>query len=126
MIMLARRQARRLRGLFRRSVLGIAHRGPIPPLVLRAEGTQLRAHHRYATLAVEHVAPGTSGPPEVLALPLESLADIEGRGDAPVGGSSPGNPWARSRRSSRATTSPGSSPSPRLPIRPVSPRRPPP
>jgi hypothetical protein len=41
MITITRRQARRLRGVFRRSVLGIAHRGIIPPLVLRAEGTKL-------------------------------------------------------------------------------------
>ena len=38
MITLTRNQVRRLRSVFRRSVLGINQRGPIPPLVLRAEG----------------------------------------------------------------------------------------
>ena len=37
MITITRRQARRLRGLFRRSALGIGHRGPVPPLVFHAE-----------------------------------------------------------------------------------------
>ena len=54
MITLTRRQARTLRGVFRRSILGIAHRGPIPPLVLTAADGQLRARHRYAHLVVEH------------------------------------------------------------------------
>src|SRR5450631_2045788 len=84
MITITRRQARRLRGIFRRSVMGIGHRGPVPPLVLRAGGAQLRAQHRYAALAVEHVEPGTSRPHEAVALPLEALADIEGRDDSPV------------------------------------------
>ena len=84
MITLTRRQARRLRGVFRRSVLGIAHRGPIPPLVLRAEGSQLRAQYRYAGLAVEHVEPARPGPAEAIALPLDALADLEGRDDSPV------------------------------------------
>jgi hypothetical protein len=48
MIALTRHQARRLRAVFRRSVLAISHRGIIPPLVLRAEGMQLRAQYRYA------------------------------------------------------------------------------
>ena len=60
MITLTRRQARCLRGVFRRSVLGIAHRGPVPPLVLRAGGAQLRAQYRYAGLAVEHADRRTS------------------------------------------------------------------
>ncbi len=57
MITLTRRQARGLRAVFRRSVLGIAHRGPVAPLVFAAEGGQLRARHRYAHLAVEHASP---------------------------------------------------------------------
>jgi hypothetical protein len=55
MITLTRRQARSLRGVFRRSTLGIAHRGPIPPIVFTAEDGQLRARHRYNALAIEHV-----------------------------------------------------------------------
>ena len=85
MITITRRQARRLRGVFRRSVLGISHRGIIAPLVLRAEGTQLRAHYRYsATLAVEHVEPGSYPPGETIALPLDALAEFESRAESPV------------------------------------------
>src|SRR4051794_28601359 len=87
MTTITRRQARRLRAVFRRSALGIGHRGAVPPLVLRAGGAQLRAQHRYAALAVEHVehvGPGTFGPDEAVALPLEALAEIEGRDDSPV------------------------------------------
>ena len=46
MITLTRSQVRRLRSVFRRSTLGIAHRGIVPELVLRAEAGQLRALHR--------------------------------------------------------------------------------
>ena len=85
MITISRRQARRLRGLFRRSVLGIGQRGPtIPPLVFRAEGSQLRAQHRYNGLAVKHSEPGVFGPQEAIALPLDALADVEGKDDSPV------------------------------------------
>ena len=84
MITLTRRQARTLRGVFRRSVLGIPHRRPIPPLVLRADRTELRAQHRYVALGAEQVLVTASGPREALALPLDALADIEGPDDAPV------------------------------------------
>src|SRR3954453_6570978 len=85
MITLTRRQARRLRGVFRRSVLGIAHKGrAVPPLVFHAGGTQLRAHHRYQGLAVEHVEPGEFPPERTIALPLDALADFEGRDESPV------------------------------------------
>jgi hypothetical protein len=84
-ITLTRRQARSLRGIFRRSVLGISHRGIIPPLVLRTEGTGLRAQYRYAkVLAVEHALPGAFTAGETIALPLDALADFEGRSDSPV------------------------------------------
>jgi hypothetical protein len=84
MITITRRQARRLRGVFRRYVLGIAHRGLVPPLVFRADGSELRAQHRYHAVAVEHVAPASDLPREAIALPLDALADIEGRDDSPV------------------------------------------
>jgi hypothetical protein len=84
MITITRRQARRLRGVFRRHVLGIAHRGTIPPLVLRAGGTQLRAQYRYGALAIEHVEPGIPRPDVTIAVPLDALADFEGRDDSPV------------------------------------------
>jgi hypothetical protein len=85
MITITRRHALRLRGALRRHVLGIAHRGPIPPLVLRATGAQLRAQHRYAALAHEHVEPGLPRPDEeTFALPLVALADLEARDDSIV------------------------------------------
>ena len=84
MITITRRQARRLRGVFRRYALGIAHRGPVPPLVLRAEGAGLRVRHHHAALAVEHAVPGADRPEESIALPLDALADFEGKDDAAV------------------------------------------
>jgi hypothetical protein len=84
MIRLTRDQVRRLRSVFRRWVLGITHRGPIPPLVLRAEGTHLRAQYRYHHLAVEHVEAGSYQPAMSIAIPLDALADFEGRDDSPV------------------------------------------
>lgn len=84
MITITRRQARTLRGVFRRHVLGIAHRGTIPPLVLHAKGTQLRAQYRYATVAIESTLSLAVASNERLALPLDALAEFEGRDDSSV------------------------------------------
>jgi hypothetical protein len=84
MITLTRRQARGLRGIFRRSTLGIAHRGPIPPLVLTAAEGQLCARHRYAHTSVEHAIASVWPSSGSVALPLEALADLEGRDEATV------------------------------------------
>jgi hypothetical protein len=84
MITLTRRQARRLRGLFRRSVLGIGRRGPVLPLILHADGNQLRAHYRYSGMAVEHVEPGSYQSSGAIALPLDALADFEGQAGSAV------------------------------------------
>src|SRR5438309_1470113 len=84
MITITRRQARCLRGVFRRSALGIAHRGPVPPLILSVEGGQLCARHRYGALAVEHASPCTRPSVGSVALPLDALVDLEGRDDATV------------------------------------------
>jgi hypothetical protein len=84
MITLTRRQARCLRGVFRRSFLGVAHRGPIPPLVLRAEEGQLRARHRYGALALEHAEPSAWPSGGSVALPIEALAELEGRDESHV------------------------------------------
>jgi hypothetical protein len=81
MITLTRSQVRRLRAVFRRSTLGINHRGIVPELVLRADGGQLRAQYRYGDLAVEH---GGDRPASSVALPLDALADFEGAADTPV------------------------------------------
>src|SRR5262249_51331162 len=64
--------------------LGIGNRGPVPPLILVAEGTQLRVQHRYAFLAVEVVEPGTYEPHDAIALPLDLLHEIEGSDKSPV------------------------------------------
>ncbi len=84
MITITRRQARRLRAVFRRSVLGVGHRGAVPPLVFRADGAELRAEHRYNGLAVAHAFPSPSRPAEAIAFPLDALADVEGRDDSLV------------------------------------------
>jgi hypothetical protein len=84
MITITRRQARHLRGLFRRAALGIAHRGVLPPLVLRAEADRLRVQHRYAALAVAYAEPGNFRPVEAIAVPLDALSEFEGRDDSPV------------------------------------------
>jgi hypothetical protein len=84
LITITRQRARRLRAVFRRRVLGIHHRGTIPPLVLHAEGARLRAQHLYQHLAVEYVEPGAPRQLDSVTLPLEALADFEGRDENPV------------------------------------------
>jgi hypothetical protein len=84
MISLSRRQARRLRAVFRRRILGIAHRGAVPPLRLRAEPDGLRVRHLLHHLALEHTLPRATRQEATLLLPLEALADFEGRDDSPV------------------------------------------
>jgi hypothetical protein len=84
MISITRRQARQLRSIFRRSTLGLAHKGVAPPVVLHVEGTQLRAHYRYGALAVEFVTAFSYQPHESIAVPLDALADVEGSDDSPV------------------------------------------
>jgi hypothetical protein len=84
MVTLTRRQARCLRGVLRRARLAIAHRGPVPPLLLHADGPQLRAQHRYAVLAIEYATGGDLGPGGAVALPLDALAEFEGNDDVPV------------------------------------------
>src|SRR4051794_32150991 len=84
MVTLTRRRARELRGVLRRHTLGLPCRGPVPPLVLRADGSQLRARYRYGGLAVEHVGGGGGPTPGLVTLPLDALADVEGRDDTAV------------------------------------------
>ena len=84
MITITHQTVRRLRAVLRRSILGISHRGVIPPLVLHAEGMQLRANYRYAHLAVEFEMPGSFQPVLSVAVPLDALADFEGRRSDPV------------------------------------------
>ena len=84
MITLTRRMARRLRGVLRRPALGLARAGPIAPLVLEADGGRLRARYRHGGLAVEHDSPCPRADSGSVALPLEALADFEGRDETPV------------------------------------------
>ncbi|APW63215.1 hypothetical protein [Paludisphaera borealis] len=84
MITITRRQARRLRGVLRRHTLGIPHRGPVSPFVLHARGAELRAFHRCGAVAIEFVDSIAPGSHESIALPLDALAEFEGRDDSPV------------------------------------------
>src|SRR5271157_2430096 len=84
LITITRQTAKRLRPVFRRSVLGIAHRGPIPPLILHAERGRLRVQYQYQSLAIEHVEPGGLRELDSIPVPLDVLGDIEGRDDSPV------------------------------------------
>jgi hypothetical protein len=81
---ITRRQARSLGSVLRRRTLGIPARGPCSPLVFRptASGLQVRLHA--GLIAVETALPGHFADTAPIALPLEVLADIEGRDDAPV------------------------------------------
>jgi hypothetical protein len=83
-ITITRRQARRLKAVFRRSMLGTNHRGLIPPLVLLAVGTKLRAQYRYGALAVEHDLDVARPADGTIAVPLDMLADVAGRDETPV------------------------------------------
>jgi hypothetical protein len=84
MITISRRDVRRLRSIFRRHVLGITTRGAVPPLVFRAEGDKLLVQHQHGDLAVRYVQDGGFTPTETIALPLDALAEIEGRDGSPV------------------------------------------
>ncbi len=84
MIILTRCQVHGLRAVFRRSVLGMAQRSPVEPLVFQAQDGQLCARYRYAHLAVEHHCPVAWPSGGTVALPLEALAEFEGRDDSVV------------------------------------------
>ena len=84
MITLTRAEARRLRAAFRRHALGLAPRGPAPPLVLAAGPDGLRARLHGPDLAVECLLPGRRDPAGSVALPLDALAEVEGRDSTPV------------------------------------------
>jgi hypothetical protein len=83
MITITRRRARELRVILRRSALGLTRSRPAPPLVFEADGAEVRAHYRYDGLAVEHAAPDRQ-PAGTVALPLDALAELEGRDETPV------------------------------------------
>ncbi|WP_337174677.1 hypothetical protein [Paludisphaera sp.] len=85
MIVLTRREARRLRAVLRRRPLGLTRNGPAPPLVLDpgpASGLRVRLHLDH--LAVECLLEGDGRADGSIMIPLEALADFEGRDDSPV------------------------------------------
>jgi len=85
MQILTRGQARRLRAVFRRHALGMPNKGALPPLVLAADpAAGITARFHRPPLAVECRLPGRVGVAASAALPLEALADFEGRDDSPV------------------------------------------
>ncbi len=84
MITLTRRQIRRLRTVLRRSTLGVPTRGPAPPLVFRTEADQLRAQYRHGSLTIEYCEPISAGTEETIAIPLDALAECEGRDESTV------------------------------------------
>jgi hypothetical protein len=83
-ITLTRNQVRRLRSVFRRSILGVAHKGPIAAIVFHADGSILRTRFQYRELAIEHVEDSTTTSSDTVALPLDVLADFEGAADSTV------------------------------------------
>jgi hypothetical protein len=84
MVTLSRRQARGLRGAFRRRALGFSARGPGPTLLFVAGEGRLRARFSYADLALENDLGHHAGPAEALALPAEALAELAACDDSPV------------------------------------------
>ncbi|CAN5849835.1 hypothetical protein BH23PLA1_BH23PLA1_26200 [soil metagenome] len=87
MIALTRLQARRLRAVFRRRPLGINHKGLVPPLIWHNDPAGgLRVRHHRPPLAVECSFPASAGSASLgtLLLPLEALADFEGKDEAAV------------------------------------------
>jgi len=85
MIVLTRREARRLRAVLRRRALGLARNGPAPPLVLDpgpASGLRVRLHLDH--LAVECLLEGGGRADGSVMIPMEALADFGGRDDSPV------------------------------------------
>src|SRR4029077_16434089 len=84
LITITRHAARRLRAMLRRSVLGITHRGALPPLVLHAESQHLRAQYRYHGLAIEYVEANSHRVLDSIPVPLGALADLEAHEETPV------------------------------------------
>jgi hypothetical protein len=84
LINITRHAARRLRAMLRRSVLGITHRGALPPLVLHAESQHLRAQFRYQGLAIEYVEANSHRVLDSIPVPLGALADFEAHDETPV------------------------------------------
>jgi hypothetical protein len=84
MITLTRRQVHDLRAVFRPSTLGVGRRSHSTLLALRAEGTQLFLEHRGDGLGVRYALPGAYRPIESIVLPLDALAEAEGRDPSPV------------------------------------------
>jgi hypothetical protein len=83
MITITRRYARSLRCILRRTYLGLARKGPAPPLVFQTDGAQLRARYQHDGIAIEHTITDRQAA-ETLALPLDALTELESRDDSPI------------------------------------------
>jgi hypothetical protein len=81
MITITRRHARSLRSILRRAALGLARKGPAPYLVFQTDGARLRARYQYDGLAIEHTITDCQDA-ESIAIPLDALAELEGRDDS--------------------------------------------
>ena len=86
MIALTRAEIRRIHALFCRRYLTTSTRGPLPPLVLTCEpGIGLSVRYHRSHLAVELVLPGDRpSSAGSIALPLDALAELEGRDESIV------------------------------------------
>ncbi len=84
MICITRRQIRSLRPLFRRTALGITSRSQVSLVVFSADERGLRAHGLSPHVAVECVVHTESKASAQAVIPLEALADLEGRDDTVV------------------------------------------
>lgn len=85
MITLSRRQARKLRAVFRRHALGFTQKGLALPLSFLPDPVAgLRVRHHQPHLAVECLLRCVQTDAEPLSLPLDALADLEGAEDSPI------------------------------------------
>jgi hypothetical protein len=82
LIALTRNLARKIRSIFRRA-LNVTPRGLTYPVTFQAGPEGLRVRAQSPDAAVEYYAPGVF-PAEQITVPLEALADCEGRKDEPV------------------------------------------
>jgi hypothetical protein len=89
LIALTRNLARKIRSIFRRA-LNVTPRGLTYPVTFQAGPDGLHVRAQSPEAAVEYHAPGVF-PAEQISVPLEALADCEGRKDEPVELESAGN-----------------------------------
>ncbi len=84
MICITRRQIRSLRPLFRRTVLGVSSRTDVPTVVFHADEHGLVVRVTGAHVSIECVIHKQSAAAEEAVVPLDALADLEGRDDTAI------------------------------------------